>query len=207
MGIIEQLASSQNRRDEVPNQELAAQIVKKQDEQAVEELVQLLNHKTKAIQNDVIKVLYEIGGQNAALIQKHHTVFVELLESKNNRMQWGAMAALHAICEQFPSDVFPHLNAILSAAEKGSVITKDGAMGILVRLCREREYNSTAFPLLIEQLLKSATNQLPMYAESSAPIVTDETKQEFIQALESRMDEIEKESKRKRIEKVIRNLG
>ena len=58
-GIIEKLASSLNRRDEVPNQGLAKEIVLSKNKKAIKELVKNLSYK-KAIQNVCIKVLYEI---------------------------------------------------------------------------------------------------------------------------------------------------
>ncbi|WP_315820385.1 hypothetical protein [Paraflavitalea speifideaquila] len=89
MSIIDKLAFTLGRRDEVPNQELAKQIVKKKDEAGIKELVDNLGNKSKDIQHDCIKVLYEIGTQDAILIAGYAKVFVGLLGSKNNRLQWG----------------------------------------------------------------------------------------------------------------------
>lgn len=63
MSILPKLASSLGRRDEVPNQELAKQLVKSKDKKAIVELVENLSKKDKNIQSDCIKVLYEIGEQ------------------------------------------------------------------------------------------------------------------------------------------------
>jgi hypothetical protein len=52
MSILTKLASSLNRRDEVPNQELAKQIAKTNDTKGVKELFENLNNKSKGIQND-----------------------------------------------------------------------------------------------------------------------------------------------------------
>jgi hypothetical protein len=49
MSILNQLATALNRRDEVPNQELAKKIVKSKDKDAVKELVDNLNNKDKNI--------------------------------------------------------------------------------------------------------------------------------------------------------------
>src|SRR5687767_10800532 len=102
MNIIEQLASSLKRRDEVPNQLLAEKIAKDNNQEAITELISLLQHKNKDIQHDAIKVLYEVGERQARLISYHIPVFLDLLKSKNNRMQWGAMAALSAIARYNP---------------------------------------------------------------------------------------------------------
>ena len=86
MSIIGKLASSLNRRDEVPNQELAKLIVYKNDKKAVKELVENLNNKGKAIQNDCIKVLYEIGERKPTMVGNYAKEFITLLDSKNNRL-------------------------------------------------------------------------------------------------------------------------
>ena len=88
MSVISKLASSLDRRDEVPNQELAKQIATKKDKKAVQELVENLNNKSKDIQNDCIKVLYEIGEINPALVADYAKEFISLLDHKNNRLQW-----------------------------------------------------------------------------------------------------------------------
>lgn len=207
MSVIAKLASSLNRRDELPNIELAVAIASKKDQAAIEELVAHLNDKNKDIQSDCIKVLYEIGDLKPVLIAGYINEFVSLLTSKNNRLQWGAMTALNAIANENPKDIFKELGKILDAADKGSVITKDNAVAILIKLYSMKEYSNKVFPLLTEQLKSSPTNQLPMYAENAAPVISDKHKAEFIDVLSSQLDEIEKDSKRKRVEKVIKKLN
>lgn len=207
MSIIPKLASSLNRRDEIPNQELAKQIATKKDKKAVQELVDNLNNKSKDIQNDCIKVLYEIGELNPSLISGHAKEFIALLDHKNNRLQWGAMTALNTITLENPKAIYSAIVKIITAADRGSVITKDYAVNILINLCTIQQYAETAFSLLIEQLLNSPTNQLPMYAEKAMPIINAKNKSLFIKTLSSRLDDIEKDTKRKRVEKVIKKFG
>ncbi len=205
MSIIEKLSSSLNRRDEVPNQELAKEIALSKDKKAIKELVENLSNK-KAIQNDCIKVLYEVWMQEPKLIAKYVNDFKELLDSKNNRLQWGAMIAIGTISNERPKEIYEMLPTIIDAADKGSVITKDHAVTILIKLCTIKDYTDSTFSLLIEQLLKSAVNQLPMYAERAVSIVNGNNKTLFVNTLTTRLDDIEKESKRKRIEKVIKKV-
>lgn len=207
MSIIPKLASSLDRRDEVPNQELAKQIATKKDKKAAQELVDNLNNKSKDIQNDCIKVLYEIGEINPSLIADYAKEFIALLDHKNNRLQWGAMTAINTITLENPKVVYGSLTKIIEAADKGSVITKDYGVNILIKLCSIKQYADNAFSLLIEQLLTSPTNQLPMYAEKAMPIINDKNKTLFIKTLTSRLDDIEKDTKRKRVEKVIKKFS
>ena len=207
MNIINRLTSSHGRKDEAPNLELAKQIAETNDQEAVSALVENLSKKNKAIQSNCIKVLYEIGGLKPLLIAGFIDELVALLHSKNNRLQWGAMTALSCITRVKPDEIYNNLSQILEAAEKGSVITRDNAVNILIALGGVPKYTKDAFSLLMEQLLKSPTNQLPMYAERISPIIGTENKAAFIEILNARLDDIEKESKRKRVEKVIKKIS
>jgi hypothetical protein len=207
MSVIDKLASSLARRDEVPNQELARQIIVKSDKKAVKELIDNLENKNKNIQSDCIKVLYEIGENKPSLISEYAKNFISLLDNKNNRLQWGAMTALDSITLENPKIIYSSLAKIVSASDNGSVITKDHAVSILIKLCSLKQYAEDAFSLLIEQLLMCPTNQLPMYAENAVPVINDKNKKQFVKTLSSRLDEIEKETKRKRVEKVIKKMS
>ncbi|WP_129691252.1 hypothetical protein [Gottfriedia acidiceleris] len=207
MTVIEKLASSLSRRDEEPNIELAIQVVDQNDESAVKELIENLTNKNKNIQNDCIKVLYEIGERSPSLISDYTNEFFSLLESRSNRLQWGAMTALNSITSDVPEIIFSNIQKIIVAGDNGTVITKDQVVNILIKLCSIKTYAEESFNLLIDQLVKSPTNQLPMYAERSMPIINEENKNLFIKTLTSRLDEIEKESKRKRVEKVIKKIS
>ncbi|MOA10607.1 hypothetical protein D3C78_1305040 [compost metagenome] len=201
------MASALNRNDEVPNQELALRIVKNDDVEAIKELVDNLKNKSKDIQKDCIKVLYEVGEKKPALIAGYVNVFFELLKNKNNRLQWGGMTALSSITLHDPAAIVEQLVKIIDAADNGSVITKDQAVAILIKLGSMDKYAEDAFSLLVEQLKSCPTNQLPMYAENAKPIVNEQNKEFFINTLSSRLNEIEKESKRKRVEKVIKQVS
>lgn len=206
MNIIDQLASSLGKRDEAPNQALAAEIVKTKDQKAMKELFELLHHKSKDIQSDSIKVIYEVAEKAPELVAKHSKELVALLDHKNNRLQWGAMTALHAIAAEVPKTVYASLAKIIAVADKGSVITNDHCVGILIKLCGEKAYRKDAFDLLLERLLKSPVNQLPMYAEQTLPVIDAGSKAAFLKVLSGRIGDIDKESKRKRVEKVIKKV-
>ena len=117
MSIIPQLAHSLNRRDEIPNQELAVIIATTKNNNAVQELVENLHNKTKGIQHDCIKVLYEIGLLQPALITLYLPEFLALLKSKNNRMQWGGMTAINSITMQNSKAIYKALPAIKNGDE------------------------------------------------------------------------------------------
>ena len=172
MSVLDELATALGRRDEGPNQELARKIVQERDRPAVQELVENLAHKNKGIQNDCIKALYEIGEADPNLIAKYYKEFGKLLESKNNRLVWGAMMALDTIALKEPKAVYGMLSKILRVADtSGSVIAKDHAVGIFAKLGTLRPYKRDCVALLIEQLMSCPNNQFTMYVEMSFPVI------------------------------------
>ena len=207
MKVLDKLASSIGRKDDIPNQELAKEIALSGDMGAVKELVELLlNTTNKRIQSDCIKTLYETGYLKPELIADEYQTFIELLKSKNNRLIWGAMIALNTISKVKPKEIYENLIPILDATDKGSVITKDNGIGVLINLYSTDKYTEDAFPLLMEQLKKCVPKQLPMYAERVLPVIKSKNKDEFLDLLNMRMHELEKDTQKNRIRKVIKKL-
>jgi len=204
MSVIDQLASSLNFRGTEPNKILARRIAETNDAAAVKELVSHL--ASKPVQSDCIKVLYETADINPMLILGYARDFIRLLDSKNNRMQWGAMTALDYITVGNEAVIYNSLGKICSIAEKGSVITKDHYAGILIKLCKLAEYAPDAFTLFIDLLRSCPSNQMPMYAEQALPVIDHENKAKFIKVLQERLPEVEKDAKKKRIEKILKKL-
>ena len=206
MSVLDQLATALNRRDEVPNQELAKEIVRTNDRAAVKELVENLANKDKRLQSDCIKVLYEIGAREPALIAAYYREFGKLLDSNNNRLVWGAMIALDSITMREPKGVYGLLAKVLQVADTGSVISRDHAVGILVKLGTLKQYAAKCMPLLLEQLLASPNNQFPTYAEMSLALVNDKNRAALQKVMNRRLDGLEKESQKKRVAKVLKRL-
>jgi len=208
MSVLEKLATSLGRRDEVPNQELARRIVHERNTSDVQELVDNLVHKDKAIQGGCIKVLYEIGAANPELIAKYYKEFGRLLESKNSRMVWGAMMALDTIVLKEPKGIYGMLSKILSVADNsGSVIARDHAVGILAKLGTLKTYQRNSVALLLEQLLSCPNNQFPMYVEMCLPVIDADNRERFRQVLDARIEKLDTESQKKRVAKVLKKLN
>jgi hypothetical protein len=203
--VRDTLASALDRNDERPNVELAADIAARGDKAAVEELVGALTSGAVAVQNDAIKVLYEIGALKPALVAPHAGAFVALLGSKNNRNVWGALQAIETVAPERPSEVRAALDAVLAAADKGSVIAKDKAVGILTRLAAAG-HAAKVLPVALERLRDAAPNQFPMYAELIGGVVDAANKPKLIAIIEQRLRKVDSEAKRKRIEKLLRKL-
>jgi hypothetical protein len=203
---LEQLASSLGRKDQEPNIALAEKISKASDKKAVAELIELMNHRSSAIRHDAIKVLYEIGERTPTMIIPYSVKFLKLFDQKDNWMKWGAMSALSAISNPKPDLVANHLTSILDAMDSGSVITRDHGIYILCNVAKLKKYHADCMELLLEQIQKAPVNQVPMYAEKTAEVISLPYIKKLEKILRSRPDVMEIPSKEKRIEKLLKNL-
>ncbi len=205
--IIDRLAHALGRRDEMPNIELAEKISEQNDKASVLELVSCLQHKSVAVRNDAIKVLYEIGERKPDLIVGHYSDFMKALSHKDNRMKWGAMSALSCLSKTHPELLARDLTTIVKAMDEGSVITRDHGMYILANIGRLKKHHADCMELMLEQLERAPVNQMPMYAEKTAEIISKPYLSRFEKILSSRDDVNEIPSKQKRIEKLLKSLS
>ena len=191
MSVLDRLAHSLGRRDEVPNQELARDLAAKKDKKAIREISENLWNRDKNLQADCIKVLYEVGVLEPKLIADYAEDFVKLLKSRNNRLVWGGMTALAEVARANPDAVFKHLDAIKKAKETGSVITVDNAISTLAYTAATNDqYNKAIFPYLLQHLSTCRPKEVPQHAEKSLPAVNASNKNEFIKVLEKRMEDL-----------------
>jgi hypothetical protein len=207
MSVINKLAYSLGRRDEVPNQELARDLAATQDKADIHEIAENLWNKDKNIQADCIKVLYEIGALEPKLIADYSEDFVKLLRSKNNRLVWGGMTALAEVAKANPDVVFQHWNEIKKAKETGSVITVDNAISTLAWTASANdEYNQVIFPYLLKHLSSCRPKEVPQHAEKTLPAVNPSNKEGFIKILEKRTEDLSG-SGLGRVKKVIKQAA
>lgn len=202
MSIINQLAGAQGHRDDALNIQLAADIASAGRTDAIAELVENLYHPDKNVQSDCIKVLYETGYLAPELLVPHWEAFTGLLTSRNNRMVWGAMIALSCIAPHCHALLFGALHIIISAMEKGSVITMDAGVSVLAVLSSYPEYYDTTFPHLSGQLLHCPIKQLPAYIEKSLVCITARNKDIMLSIIRNRQPECERASQRQRLDKL-----
>jgi len=59
----------------------------------------------------------------------------------------------------------------------------------------------------LEQILSSPNNQLPAYAEQAQLAIRDDYRARFIQILKERLPEVTPDSKKKRVEKVLKKMA
>jgi hypothetical protein len=185
MSVLNKIAFYQNRRDEVPNQELARQLADSKDQAGIGEIAEHLWDKEQNVQSDCLKVLYETGYLDPSLIADYTEDFLKLLKHRNNRMVWGAMIALSTIAELKADEIFPHVEEIKKTMAAGSVITNDAGIRTLAGVAsRKGEYRLRILPYLLERFANSRPVDAPRYAEFILAATGTAEKTEFIGILE-----------------------
>ncbi|MFJ5717601.1 hypothetical protein [Neobacillus sp. NPDC093127] len=206
MSVVNLLASQLNRNDEAPNIELAHELANEENHIGIEEIIENLSSKDKNIQQDCIKVAYEIGQVKPELIGKYALTFIELLKSRNNRLVWGGMTALATIAEVASEIIMAHLDTLKSTMKIGSVITIDKGILTLAKLAAvSKENNDTIFPFLLHHLENCRTKEIPQHSESTLFAVTDVNKEKFLNVLRKR-EKYLTASQLKRIKKIYKIL-
>src|SRR5512139_1924400 len=153
MSALQRIAYYQNRRDEVPNQELAKELAAKKDRKGIREIAANLWNKHSQVQSDCLKVLYEIGYLQPELIAPYTDDFLKLLHSRNNRLVWGAMIALTTVADLKADAIYRHVADIKHITDRGSVITRDNGVQVLALVAsRNAAYSKDIFPYLLHHL-------------------------------------------------------
>lgn len=207
MAILNEIAFFQNRRDEIPNQELAKKLASNRDETGIAEIAAHLFDKNASIASDCLKVLYEIAAIEPALAAPYVPDLLRLSKSHNNRLVWGAMIGLAHCAALNPDPCLAELSHLKQLAQQGSVITVDNAIKTLAALLlAQPSRREEVFPFLLEHLRRCRSKDVPQHAESIFPALSPADGEAFSQVLTSRLNELSP-SQAKRVEKLIRNLG
>lgn len=207
MSVIHRLASSLDRNDELPNQELAKELCRTNNAIAIAELVQHLFTGNNAIKSDCIKVLYEIGeAGKPELIAPYADEFIKLLKSNNNRLIWGAMTALSTIAPLVPEKIFKQIDIVLEAIQNGSVITVDQGISVLAKVgSMKEEFEKAVLPFLLNHLEICKPREVAQHSERSMIIINLKNKEDFRRVLTKRFDDLIP-SQLTRVKKVLKKM-
>lgn len=204
MSVLGRIAYFQGRRDEVPNQELAKELAETQDREGIQEIAANLWHKEANVRSDCLKVLYEVGYLEPALIAGYVGDFFKLLQSRNNRLVWGAMIALSTIAALKADDLFQHRAEIQKAMVAGSVITVDAAVKALAAVASEKPaFREELFPLLLQHLQSCRPKDVGRHAEITLVAVDAGHSDAFVAVLKKRLPDLS-DAQAARVKKVIR---
>lgn len=207
MSVLDRLASALGRRDEDPNIALAAELARTGDAGDVALLAEALESGPSAIRSDAIKALYELGALRPDLIRPHAEVFLAAMNSRQNRLAWGALTALDTLAAAYPELIAAHLPGIIEAAGRGSVIAKDKAVSMLATLAALPEPAAGAWERLLAILRTAPVNQMAMYAEAALRAAPGHDPAALAGIVRTRLDGIAQPAKRARLEKVLRRLA
>jgi len=203
MSIIGQIAYFQGRRDEVPNQELAAKLATSKSRSGIQEVADNLHNGDAHVQADCLKVLYEVGYRDPSLIAQYAGAFLELLNSKNNRLVWGGMIALSTIVELKSTAIGVHVDRIKEIMRRGSVITVDNAVRVLAVIAsKEPKLRKELTEFLFDHLRSCRAKDLPQHSEKTRVAVGRSSKAKFLELLSARTAELSP-SQLKRVRKVM----
>lgn len=205
--IAGRLAHAMGRRDEEPNIALAHELAEAKDREGISRLAEIAAIGSTAAQNDAIRILYENGACDPFLLQPHVGPFLEKIHRRNNRMVWGSLTALSEIAKIDAGTIFEAPGSIIAVADKGSVISRDQAIRILIALPAKPEFAGSAASHLFARLESAAVNQLPMYAERVHDAMNEAFHPRLHSVLSRRLMEGMAQSKRRRLERVIRRLA
>lgn len=204
MTALQRIAYFQDRQDDVPNQELARELVATRDIDGICEIVENLSNKNRSVQSDCIKVLYEIGYIDPELISQYAEEFIKLLHSRENRMVWGGMIALGTVAHLRARLVVTHLDEITRVIERGSVITVDNGVQVLARAAsRDEKMSGEIIAYLVEHLRTCPPQSVAQHAEKSLPAINANNKSRFIKILTNRLEDVSGAAQA-RVRKVIK---
>lgn len=197
MKYISQIAFHKGIRNEEPNKLLAQIIVNTENKDAIKEISSFLKDTNKSIASDCIAVLYHVGYEKPELISELYSEFLSFLNSKNNRMVWGAMIAISTIAKVQPKKVYKDKDLILSYIEKGTVITQVWGVYTLVNLCNVEEYRNTLLHSLLEILDQTRDIDFAKRSEAIKPIISTEYEGKFNAILEKHISSLSKSAQNK----------
>jgi len=204
--MIEKLACKLGRNDEIPNIELAEQLCQQNNIAGIKEIVEGFKGTDKAVANDCIKVLYEIGGRNPNLISDYANDFISCLRSENNRLVWGSMTALATIAEYASEQIFGKLAVVVAAYEGGSVITVDNSISVFAGLCKANaDYEKAILPIIINHLHKCKPKEVAQHAERASICFNNENAKDFLEVLEKRKSNLTA-AQQTRIKRLMKKL-
>jgi hypothetical protein len=204
--MIEQIASAFGEKEQKRNIELAVLLCETENHKGITEIVDGLNDK-KAVANDCIKVLYEIGYRKPDLIKEYTDVFIKLLDKRNNRLVWGGMTALSTVASLKPKIIEKEIDKIIYAYNNGSVITVDASIVVFTAIVSaDVEISDQIFLLLIRHLENCRPKEVGQHAEKIYQCINRKNVNSYKQVLEKRYD-ILSASQQKRVKKLLTKVN
>ncbi|MBM4280184.1 MAG: hypothetical protein FJ137_05310 [Deltaproteobacteria bacterium] len=171
--LLARLAISVGRTDEMPNLELAADIVFADDADAVSVLIAVIERHDDVHAPDAARVVAEVGTRAPELLLGHAERLIEMIDATRREMLQFTMLALSPVASKhaealWPSrDLFWHALADLTQPAE---LAQAGAVRLLAALCAAGpDYARTLAGGLVDLLGKCMPRDVAFFAESVLP--------------------------------------
>jgi hypothetical protein len=196
--LLARLAVSMSRVDEMPNLELAADIVVTDDVEAVGLLVGVIERHDDTHAPDAARVLCEVGTRAPELLEKHAERLIAMCEDSQRDMLANTMFALSPVAPRYVDalwdlrDLFWSALADLTQPADPSInLAQAGAVRLLSSLCSAGpDYARTLAGGLVDLLGKCLPKDVAFFAESVLPALGTAHSHRAKPVLDRRMKEL-----------------
>lgn len=192
--VLGRLAVAMNRHDDMPNQELAANIVFHLDHEAVGILVGAIERADDVHASDAARVLCEVGTRDEELLHPVQERLVTLCQEGPNAMLPFAMYALSPIAERVGEQLWDMRELLWSVLQDGAEhaeMARAAAVRLLSALCASGpDYARTLAGGLVDLLGKCLPKDVALYAESVLPALGAAHSHRAKPVLDRRMKEL-----------------
>ncbi|HEY1099089.1 MAG TPA: hypothetical protein VGF99_09170, partial [Myxococcota bacterium] len=171
--LLGRLAVSVGRYDEMPNLELAADIVFADDADAVSCLITVIERHDDLHASDASRVIAEVGTRAPELLLAHADRLVEMIDAGNNEMRPFTMLALSPVASKYAEQLWPSRDlfwAALADLTTPADLAASGAVKLLAAMCAASpDYARTLAGGLVDLLGKCMPKDVAFFAESVLP--------------------------------------
>ncbi len=193
-GLLSRLAISMNRSDEMPNLELASDIVFNLDEDSVSILVSVLERHDDVHAPDAARVLAEVGARDMSLVLPMADRLIGLCEDNHLEMMSCTMTAIAPMAHKYAEQLWDRRDLFwttLTATTPQSEMAQAGAVRLLSALCAAGpDYARTLAGGLVDLLGKCMPKDVAFFAESVLPALGSAHSHRAKPVLDRRMKEL-----------------
>lgn len=192
--VLGRLAVAMNRHDDMPNQELAANIVFHLDYEAVSILVGAIERGDDVHASDAARVLCEVGNRDEELLHGVQDRLVALCQDGPSSMLPFALYALSPLAERVGEQLWDMRDLLWSVLQDGAEqaeMARAAAVRLLSALCASGpDYARTLAGGLVDLLGKCLPKDVALYAESVLPALGAAHSHRAKPVLDRRMKEL-----------------
>jgi hypothetical protein len=192
--VLGRLAVSMARTDEMPNQELAADIVVADDIEAVDLLIRVIERHDDAHAGDAARVLCEVGTRAPELVVAHADRLLAMCDDTRKDMLPFTMFALSPLAPRYAEalwDLRDLFWAALADLTQPADMAQAGAVRLLSSLCSAGpDYARTLAGGLVDLLGKCMPKDVAFFAESVLPALGTAHSHRAKPVLDRRMKEL-----------------